>query len=334
MSQSTNTSKEIMRGTWDGRFSFGYSAAVSPQTGTILGFTQVDSDSPSGVPHYVGIFSSVTHDSASQTAATGPFAFVGLAGANTQTGLTGKIQAGFVGGVASTLTTATGQIFAGFVSAMSPSGNTFIEPATKDVTFPKSTHFKASADHITGYWSQVLNSSSSTGYGTTYPGIVSSARFCIQDYGAPVTDAANTTEYWSIYGENVNGSLATFPAVTGYLRMTYPRRTGRTGVRAMHAWWEPWPNTATIRGGAVSGDTYFDDGTNFPAGLWEFSKTAAGGAAAWNFLLSSPGVNALGGGAAPTLGTIGGAGPATAAQANWVKINCADGVVRWVPAWV
>lgn len=40
----------------------------------------------------------------------------------------------------------------------------------------------------------------------------------------------------------------------------------------------------------------------------------------------------LGGGAAPTFGTIGGAGPATAAQNSWLKIKIA-GVDTWIPVW-
>lgn len=42
---------------------------------------------------------------------------------------------------------------------------------------------------------------------------------------------------------------------------------------------------------------------------------------------------ALGGGATPTLGTIGGAGPATAAQAQWVEIDI-GGTAHWIPVWV
>lgn len=41
---------------------------------------------------------------------------------------------------------------------------------------------------------------------------------------------------------------------------------------------------------------------------------------------------ALGGGAAATLGTIGGSGPTAAAQAQWLEIEI-GGVVHWVPAW-
>lgn len=44
------------------------------------------------------------------------------------------------------------------------------------------------------------------------------------------------------------------------------------------------------------------------------------------------GTNALGGGAGATLGTIGGAGPATAAQNAWLKI-AVSGSVYWLPVW-
>lgn len=41
---------------------------------------------------------------------------------------------------------------------------------------------------------------------------------------------------------------------------------------------------------------------------------------------------ALGGGAAPVVGTIGGSGPATATQASWIELNI-GGTAYWVPAW-
>lgn len=44
------------------------------------------------------------------------------------------------------------------------------------------------------------------------------------------------------------------------------------------------------------------------------------------------GAVALGGGAAPTVGTIGGSGPATAAQNEWIEIHTQNGK-RFVPAW-
>ena len=42
---------------------------------------------------------------------------------------------------------------------------------------------------------------------------------------------------------------------------------------------------------------------------------------------------ALGGGAAPTFGTIGGSGPTTAAQNSWIELNI-GGTAYWVPAWI
>jgi hypothetical protein len=41
----------------------------------------------------------------------------------------------------------------------------------------------------------------------------------------------------------------------------------------------------------------------------------------------------LGGGAAPTLGTIGGAGPATAGQHSWARFLDDAGAAFWVPVW-
>jgi len=42
---------------------------------------------------------------------------------------------------------------------------------------------------------------------------------------------------------------------------------------------------------------------------------------------------ALGGGAAATLGTIGGSGPAAAGQNTWMQLKDSAGVTFWVPAW-
>lgn len=42
---------------------------------------------------------------------------------------------------------------------------------------------------------------------------------------------------------------------------------------------------------------------------------------------------ALGGGAAPTVGTIGGSGPAAAAQRNWLRFIESDGTASFIPVW-
>lgn len=46
-----------------------------------------------------------------------------------------------------------------------------------------------------------------------------------------------------------------------------------------------------------------------------------------------PALIALGGGAAATLGTIGGTGPATAGQNTWMRVLDSTGAAFWVPAW-
>ncbi len=42
---------------------------------------------------------------------------------------------------------------------------------------------------------------------------------------------------------------------------------------------------------------------------------------------------ALGGGAAPTVGTIGGSGPAAAGQRNWLRFIESDGTASFIPVW-
>jgi hypothetical protein len=44
-------------------------------------------------------------------------------------------------------------------------------------------------------------------------------------------------------------------------------------------------------------------------------------------------VASLGGGAVATLGTVGGVGPAAAAQASWTRVRI-GGVNYWIPVWV
>ncbi len=75
---------------------------------------------------------------------------------------------------------------------------------------------------------------------------------------------------------------------------------------------------ATIKAGAPAAGTNATITNSYAA--WFTAKIRVDSAAA------------LGGGAAPTLGTIGGAGPATAAQNEWIAIDTQNGK-RWVPAW-
>ena len=52
-----------------------------------------------------------------------------------------------------------------------------------------------------------------------------------------------------------------------------------------------------------------------------------------NGILWNKALVALGGGAAPTLGTIGGSGPATATQNAWMEVYDTTGAKFWVPGW-
>lgn len=86
-------------------------------------------------------------------------------------------------------------------------------------------------------------------------------------------------------------------------------------------------NIATFAAGA---------GTTTAAGL-RIAAAPTGGSANYSLWVDA-GITrldsavALGGGSAATLGTIGGSGPATAAQNEWIEIHTQNGQ-RWVPAW-
>lgn len=342
VTRTTGYARELRQGSkllevvsWDGRFSFGYSTGLAPIAGHVLGFFAGDSDSPSGAPIYTGIWGYVSHVHTAESPARA-YGIVGSHNTQTATGASYTFASGLRGNIDSTASFTTGLsaktgagVSAGFGTGLIGTD----EPSAIDQSFGKSAQPDGDWGHMTGFWCDFLQISSTANLNPTRPGIVSSARFPIQYYSGSTSAGAPNGTSCAIYGEDPNTGTALYPAHTYFARIPYPRKTGGTGVHATHLVFEPWPNTGTIRGGGTEGDVYFDDNTNFTGGLWEYSGIA-GGANAWNYLLSSPGVDALGGGAAPTLGTIGGTGPAAAAQATWIKVNCADNVVRWVPAWV
>jgi hypothetical protein len=99
----------------------------------------------------------------------------------------------------------------------------------------------------------------------------------------------------------------------------------------------------TVLGTAVAGETVL------PNNRAHCSVNAAGSAivrliqaTTVDQVLLAPGGNdikwgtalvAKGGGAAPTLGTIGGSGPATALQNSWMRVIDSGGTAFWVPVW-
>ena len=86
------------------------------------------------------------------------------------------------------------------------------------------------------------------------------------------------------------------------------------------------PNQGTNRVGVriISNPT---GGGGVNAALW-----VTAGRSRFDGIVDINNADALGGGAAATLGTIGGSGPTTAAQAQWVQIEIA-GVNHWIPVW-
>ena len=114
--------------------------------------------------------------------------------------------------------------------------------------------------------------------------------------------------------------------------------------------WKINPPSITLGGGGsvttgygllVSGNV--NQGTT-RAGLWVQSslgtpgsryaiwQSATGGISRFDGFVDMNKPIALGGGAAATLGTIGGSGPTAAAQAQWLQIQI-NGVTHWIPVW-
>jgi len=287
--RNANLTRELMVTSWDGRFSFGYSPGLTPQVGHVLSFIQTDSDSPAGAPHMVGILGEVSHTDATKTA-TIAYGIVGIHITGTATGASYKIAAGLrgtgVGGVDASL---TGKILAGVSAGMDAVGGVggllTAEPGFPDPALIKGgTILRGSWDHVAAYWADAYGSTVSTlTIPTNRPGIVSSFRAPIQPFPFSFTVGSPFGETWGIRGEaptsGSNGSgtptayAATYPALTGFMRVPYPRYTGGTGVRAMQLFWEPWPIPAAGYAN-VMGDMFYSDGTNLAIGLWHHNGTA------------------------------------------------------------
>lgn len=256
---------------WDGRYSFGY-GALDPVIGHILSFTQSDANSPTGAPHYAGALMSVRHNDTAETAAR----LLGAAGSAVTTTPTGlpEFTYGLVG-TAGGNNNATGystKYCAGVVGKLAHTqAQSWMEPNVIDQEFQSSQYLAGDWAHAAALWADIAASTSTIGAPTNKPAITSGLRVGIMDYGGSTTSASPARECWAIYGENFQGSAANYPLTTGFLRMPYPRRTAASAgtTRGTQIWWEPWPNTTTIRGNAAIGDTYFDDGTNFASGLWQ-----------------------------------------------------------------
>jgi hypothetical protein len=101
--------------------------------------------------------------------------------------------------------------------------------------------------------------------------------------------------------------------------------------------------SATVTAGAAAGDIILPNARSFSAlNAGASAAIQLVGLGATNIMIlgngsidiewNKPNV-AMGGGAAPTVGTIGGSGPAAAAQRNWLRFIESDGTASFIPVW-
>jgi hypothetical protein len=250
----------------------------------VLSFISNDSGDPVGTPNMVGLLAQVGHTSAAQTVSYA-FGAVGVYNLGTTSGtINAKLFSGLSGSAVCGQDSASfsARVLIGVTGVLSGSlGNKGqgVEPAYPDQLLANGgTLVCGDWLHVSNFWGQLYGEAVSLALPTNKPVRVSTMRVPIQAYPFTHSVGSPVGENWGFYGEapivgtSSSGTAGTaviahYPAITGFMRVPYPRFTSGTGVRAMQLAWEPWPNTSTIRGGAAIGDTYFDDGTNFLKGL-------------------------------------------------------------------
>jgi hypothetical protein len=172
--------------------------------------------------------------------------------------------------------------------------------------------------------------------------------------GSSVQLSTNGTNTW---GWDVNGKVTSAPSATssgvvaGFL-FTDPANTGHTTTAEYPAVKWDLSSTQTWAAGSITNQRSFQilaptiafaSGSNTvttAATLYVSGAPAQGSNAtitnsyaAWFAAkIRVDSAVAMGGGSAPTLGTIGGSGPQTAAQNEWIEIDSQNGK-RYVPAW-
>jgi hypothetical protein len=122
------------------------------------------------------------------------------------------------------------------------------------------------------------------------------------------------TMYVTNRGGGANGNIAMFLPIAG--------------VAANNVQFTPALTTAQVLMAVVGSDVNAGMDIDSKAGGQLRLNRNSGGDIAWGRALIP-----LGGGAAPTFGTIGGTGPATAAQNTWMRVIDSTGVAFFVPVW-
>lgn len=306
--KSSFAGKNYMLASINGEFSFGANV-TSVVAGHVLSFTQTTTGY---VSYTTGFMGSMLHANAAATP-TRIEGVRGHGGINTATGLGGNV-AGVIGvafsnadssalstyeltGVAGRLGASTGTDIGFDVNGIYADGNWIRVSSIRANYFDRGTTMNP----------------------TNRPAIVCGVYAPIPGY--PVT--ATTGEQYGVETAAPSTANSFTPGVTAAIKLVHPAR----GTRKAHAIWTPFAMAAGGNTGAADGDTVFDLGTNNRKGLWEY-------AGAWYKLMQYKQTDALGGGAAATFGTIGGAGPTAAAQAKWIQVVALDGTAAWVPAWI
>lgn len=153
------------------------------------------------------------------------------------------------------------------------------------------------------------------------------------------------------FGFNLTCSTPATTGAQGFVTLTPPANTGQTAGSEIRSWQvgsftRTWATGALAvqREWAFLATTYaFVAATNVtdPCGLYVEAPLAGANAtfvgvgavaARFNAKVRIDAEVALGGGAAPTLGTIGGAGPAGAAQVGWLEVVTQNGI-RFTGLW-
>jgi hypothetical protein len=144
-------------------------------------------------------------------------------------------------------------------------------------------------------------------------------------------------------GANDTGFTRTAPAVLALGNGTNADATGRLNLGVLAVGTNP-AASGSVRipaGGGVSARNDANTGDVLLISQQASDRIFLGGGG--NFQISiDPGTNdilwakplvALGGGAAPTFGTIGGSGPTVAAQNTWLRMKDSAGAIIWLPVW-
>lgn len=137
----------------------------------------------------------------------------------------------------------------------------------------------------------------------TFPGYPNYARLIAGGNNPTFPSMSATALLGLLPGSNVNGTQ----------RVTLPNNTPV----------EYFSTANAVRRGMI-----LDSSNLFYVGDTNVRTVLEGSDIQWNKALV-----ALGGGAAPTVGTIGGSGPATAAQNSWLRVLDSTGAAAWIPVW-